>query len=496
MSKKKLFVVDIEQDFQNQVKSVCPPDQVEVQSFSSSMEIFSIITKEKPPLIFLDLDVPDINDFVMYDLLKKTNSKSIKVLLTYSDQSEPQLQQYKKLKFQAQGYHKKPLSNQNLREILELYLDLKQEKPEDEDDDFSDLNIDRLVRGELSDARPGAKAKEKPLILEDTQDEFDENKSGRMDHELRNQVISLERQNEFLRSENKELSKTIEDFKTEIVVKNDKIEELRSKLNEKTAELHETTADKKVSLGQLEQKLTQLQNEYDNIQKESEEQKQSLLQKIETLKNYSEKLEIKNTDILEKLKHTSKENADIQLQLKELTNQLTDKERELVAKNHEFEKKLQAKSEELLQEAEERLRAEFRKKEDRFQHHSQQINEEKKQLQDTFNEELEKLKQSNIQTREEYDELKKREESLNRTISTLAEEKVTLAEKVAGLEEDRAIRIKQANEKEKEHRTTFETLNEELHEAQADLNFYRNRVKELGEILQKALALAQPGNRE
>ncbi|UCH92461.1 MAG: response regulator [Candidatus Aminicenantes bacterium] len=268
MKKKKLFVVDTDKNFQTQVKSLCPPDQVEVQSYSSGMEIFSLIGKEKPYLVLVNLEVPDINDFVMYDLLKKTNDNSIPVVVTYLNQSEKELQPYKKLKFQAKGYYKKPISNDDLYGILENYLEL-QEEEEDDDNEFSDANIDRLVRGELVET--GLKDEfnasellevpdEEPDIKADTKElEADEQKkkTSRMEIELKNQIISLERQNEFLRSENKELSIAIESIKAEMEKQDSQFQQLKSQLQEKTAE-HEAYSD-------LTQKLQTVEKENSSL---------------------------------------------------------------------------------------------------------------------------------------------------------------------------------------------------------------------------------------
>jgi CheY-like chemotaxis protein len=394
---KKLFVVDTDMDFQTQVKSQCPLDQVEVRLFSSGMEIFSLIGKEKPYLILVNLEVPDINDFVMYDLLKKTVDNSIPVVVTYLNQSEKDLQQYKKMKFQPKEYFKKPISNDDINRLLQNHLELDEE----DDDDFSDESIDRLVRGDYLkiDVKDKDDTKE---LMGDTENDFageeaqseeseveideipktGEQKISRADKELRNQVISLERQNEFLRSENKELSKAIEALKADIEKGNAKIRQ--------------------------------------------------------------------NTDLTEKLKTVEKEKVDIQIRFKELTDRLTDKERELVARNHEFEKSLKNKSEELVQEAEERLKSEFRRKEEQLAY------------------ETRKLK----------------------------EEKVSLSEKVMTLEENLTNQQQEMEEKENTHLSALENLNKELEKVLDRLHFYKNRVNELGGLLQQALALTQSKNLE
>jgi CheY-like chemotaxis protein len=438
---KKLFVVDTDKDFQNQVESLCPSDQVDIRFFSTCMEIFSLIGKEKPLLIFLNLELPDLSDFVMYDLLKKTDAIPIPVLATYADQSEQDIQQYKKLKFQAKGYYRKPLSNDELYGLLENYLELA----DDEDDDnFSDKNIDRLVRGELlaDDTmeaeeriirKPGTSQEDtnEHLALSIEAEDEDEDETDEMGADIfieepdkkkispvgkgfQDQVIALQRENEYLSSKNKTLSDMLESLQADIAKKDEKVRQLKSELNKKTAS-GESLSE------QLENRITLLQ-----------ENKQSLLKEIETLKDYSEKLENQNSDLINKLK------------------------------------------------TDEREMTEFKNKEHQFQQDIAQLQEE-----------IEKNTAMNRQFQDENDELKKQEESLNRTISTLTEEKVSLSERTATLEEIISQQKKELDQMEQEHQTFVENHNQEMEEIRYSLNFYKNRVKELGEILQNALSLTQ-----
>jgi chromosome segregation ATPase len=501
---KKLFIVDTDEDFQTQVKSLCPLDQVEVRLFSSSMEIFPLIGKEKPYLVLVNLEVPDVNDFVMYDLLKKSVDNSIPVVATYLNQSEKDLQQYKKMKFQPKEYCIKPISNDDIHRLLQNHLELDEE----DDEDFSDENIDRLVRGEYLKTDHKDKDDTKELLADTKNDVVDdvlqseeneveiadilktgEKKTSRADQELRNQVISLERQNEFLRSENKELSGAIEALKADIENGNAKIRQLKSKLDG-------ASPDQDAKLAQAEYLSTQLQEEYDNTLKKYEEEKTALLQKLDTIKNYSQKLENQNTDLTEKLKTVEKEKTDFQNRYKELADQLTDKERELAARNYEFEKSLKDKSDELVQEAEERLKSEFERKQEQLVRENRQLKEEREKNESSLQNEIENLKQSINQLQNDSEQLKKREETLNRTISTLAEEKVTISEKVNTLEETLAGQEEACDEKEKTHLAALESLNKEMEKVLHNLQFYKNRVNELGGLLQQALALTQTENLE
>ncbi len=312
---KKFFIVDTDTDFQTRVKSLCPLDEVEVKLFSSGMEIFSLIGKEKPYLILISLEVPDVNDFVMYDLLKKTVDNSIPVVVTYSNQSEKVLQQYKKMKFQPKEYCQKPISNDDIHRLLQNHLELGEE----DDDDFSDVNIDRLVRGDYLKVDAKDKDDTKELLADTKNDvvdevvqpeedeieiadilETEEKQTGRTDKELRNQVISLERQNEFLRSENKELSNTIEALKADMEKEKgdfqNRFKELTDQLTDKERELAARDYEFEKSLKNKSEELVQeseerLRSEFSRKESQLEQDLDQLNEEKENLKQLANKLQ-------------------------------------------------------------------------------------------------------------------------------------------------------------------------------------------------------------
>jgi len=122
------------------------------------------------------------------------------------------------------------------------------------------------------------------------------------------------------------------------------------------------------------------------------------------------------------------------------------------------------------------------------------LEEEKETNESSLQNEIEKLKQSIKRLQDDSDELKKREVTLNRTISTLTEEKAALSEKVNALEETLSGQEEACDEKEKTHLAALESLNKEMEKVLYTLQFYKNRVNELGGLLQQALALTQTEN--
>lgn len=534
-----IFVVDNDRIFQEAIKAICSSSNIDLRFYSSSMEILPLITREKPALIFLNLEVPDVNDFIMFDLLKKAESASIPIHITYSDSSENDLGKYQKLKYKAAGYYKKPLSDEIFNSICAGFLesgaldsrddhdtlsedhfldmDSLDDEPEiqmdelDEidDDEFSDENIDKLIKGDSIpiefdpspiDLPPYTKrvdsdtneiVKISPLSSSETKDELIINienavapkapnmedsreiKARKIDRELEAQVISLENQNEFLRTENKKLTSSQKD----LIEQQKKLE---------------------VNIQYLTSDLESKNLAYQELLKKNESDKEILTRKVEVLEKHTEQLEDHKSDLTRKLRDLelqldklSDEKSDIQKQSEELYNRLTDKERESVARNHKFEVELKKKLDEVLQEAEERWLNEYKQKENRISHDFQQLQNEKKEIELDLLNKLEDLSNSNNQLEAEKQELKKREENLNRAVSALAEEKVTISEKLSLAQDQLQQTESEFERKEAQYRKTLEDFANELTETRNRRDFYKKRIEEMTQLLQKALSIAE-----
>ena len=74
---------------------------------------------EDPIMVFLSLDLPDMNDFVVFDILKRCKEPTSPLIyILYSEISENILASVRKLKFKAEGYLKKPVSQSDITEII------------------------------------------------------------------------------------------------------------------------------------------------------------------------------------------------------------------------------------------------------------------------------------------------------------------------------------------------------------------------------------------
>ncbi|MCX6578842.1 MAG: response regulator [Candidatus Aminicenantes bacterium] len=425
---KKIFVADQDEKFQTVMKSLCRKANVDLHIYNSSMEILPLIEQENPDMVFMNLDLPDINDFVMFDLLKKADTKPpIPVLITYSTQSEKELQNYRNLKFQPQGYHKKPFKDKDIQALLSVYLgdvsaaeekknleemnggaDQEDTLVEEDDNMFNEIMTDNGLEDNplesLDDEEDHGKPIEAIFKVSDGNSVDIGERTGERERAAR--LVSLEKQNYFLRNENKQLQNEI---------------------------------------GTLKKKPLQLENELKNKYDESKSALNQLAKQVE-----------------------------------ELTVKLTDKERELVAKDHEFEKRLKKEADGIIRETEERLRSDIRK---------------------VYQDELSAQKELNAKLQHELAELKEMEISFNASISGKAQlsqklselenEKKSIMKRLMSSEDDLANLKKEKEEIDKSLSSQIEKSSRDLESAREELKDYRNRIGMLGELLQKAVTLTR-----
>ncbi len=425
---KKVFVADQDEKFQAVMKSLCGKGNVDLHIYTSSIEILPLIEKDNPDMIFVNVDLPDISDFVMFDLLKKADTKPpIPVLITYSAQSEKELQNYKNLKYQPQGFHKKPIKDKDLQALLAVYL------------------------GDTI-APEGRKAKDEINLIDDDEDTLVED-----DDSIFNEVMAgagLEDNPLESIDDDADHSKPIEAvFK----VSDGDIVDVRERTGER---------ERAARIVSLEKQNYFLRNEYKKLQNEMEVLKEKPLQLENELKNrYDE-----NKTTIKQLTR----------QVEELTVKLTDKERELVAKDHEFEKRLKKEADDMIRESEERLRSDIRK---------------------FYQDELTSQKEMNAKLQHELTVLKEMEGKFNEAVT----EKAHLTQKVSQLESEKSSVMKRVmssddelaklkTEKEdlqKSFSSSIEKSSRDLELAREELKDCRTRIGMLGELLQKAVTLTK-----
>lgn len=121
---QKILVADIDTVFLKELKVYCNPSRTNIDHHTKGEELLTLIGIEDPTLVFLSLDLPDVNDFIIFDILKRCNDPgSPLIYILYSENSEKVLASVRKLKFTAEGYLKKPVSKSDLTDIIKKNLD-------------------------------------------------------------------------------------------------------------------------------------------------------------------------------------------------------------------------------------------------------------------------------------------------------------------------------------------------------------------------------------
>ena len=120
---KKIIVADIDTAFVKELRTYCNPSKVTVDYYTKGSEILTLMGIEDPLMVFLSLDLPDVNDFVVFDILKRCHDPSSpSIFILYSEGSENLLSSIRKLKFTADGYLKKPVGRSDITEIIKKHL--------------------------------------------------------------------------------------------------------------------------------------------------------------------------------------------------------------------------------------------------------------------------------------------------------------------------------------------------------------------------------------
>ena len=121
---QKIIVADVDTAFLKELKTYCNPSKITIDHYVKGEELLTLIRIEEPAMVFLSLDLPDVNDFIVFDILKRcSDPSSPAIYILYSESSENILGSVRKLKFTAEGYLKKPVSKSDLTDIIKKNLE-------------------------------------------------------------------------------------------------------------------------------------------------------------------------------------------------------------------------------------------------------------------------------------------------------------------------------------------------------------------------------------
>ncbi len=317
---RKILVADTDTVFLKELKTYCNPARISIDQHTKGEELLTLIGIEEPVMVFLSLDLPDVNDFIVFDILKRcSDPSSPSIYIIYSDSSEGVLSSVRKLKFTAEGYLKKPVSKSDLIEIIKKNLepdsylipsemitmkdilddddimDLKSEEAELEDETeilSEDLFVDVVSSDpdEASDA--GTNTEIKQILVESVEDipdlaepqEFGDSPFQVVDqNDL--ELISTDFQ-----SEMKEKEKEFEREKRLLMDEMSKIKERESRSDEEKKKLLRDIETSEMKLKEVDEekelfrkKLDMLSNDYEKRIEELHEKYKNKMKKFEDL---------------------------------------------------------------------------------------------------------------------------------------------------------------------------------------------------------------------
>lgn len=112
---RKILIIDDETKVREIIKKIFS-DEYTVLEASEVLSAMKIITQERPTLIFLDINMPNISGIEVLKLIKDTDVSSVIWMLTGNDDIDMAL---KTLKMGAAGYLTKPFDVQKMRDITQ-----------------------------------------------------------------------------------------------------------------------------------------------------------------------------------------------------------------------------------------------------------------------------------------------------------------------------------------------------------------------------------------
>ena len=121
MVKKKILVVDDEEDVAKALKARLKANGYDVLLASDSVQAFMMANKEKPALIILDIMIPGGGGFVVAERLKQSSATHHIPIIFLTGISGGEERAYK---VGASGYMMKPYQPEKLLETIHNILDI------------------------------------------------------------------------------------------------------------------------------------------------------------------------------------------------------------------------------------------------------------------------------------------------------------------------------------------------------------------------------------
>jgi len=146
---KTLLLIDADASFLKKLQALLEPTAVKLVVEKSGSAAVKTANDLAPDAIILNLELGDVNGFLVCSSLKKSPAtRDIPILITSSQKTEEDFEQHRKLKFRADGYYRKPVAREDLVAMLVEHLGPETVRSSGANpltDDFTEENIDKLL---------------------------------------------------------------------------------------------------------------------------------------------------------------------------------------------------------------------------------------------------------------------------------------------------------------------------------------------------------------
>ena len=445
---KTLLVIDPDAGFHAKLKELLKPGQVELVSTDKGSDAVQLAVDVSPDVVILNLELKDLNGFLVCSSLKKNPStRKIPLVITSATKTEEDFDQHRKLKFRADSYFRKPLAAKELSSLLIDFLGantVRTQKAEPLGTDFDEENIDKLLDstftafstdGSQSEASMSAEPAEE--ILENV----DKEKGFNLEQELKEKDVES--------APSVDLSDLGEDEEERPLPE----EEPAPRVD--TGDLEPEINEKPAKKGKkADQKIKTTPEDAFKINELKQENQQKSVQVI-TLQKEGEFLKTENRNLL--------------MDLTSLKADIADREQELTLKKEKIEKENEI------------MKARVEKAEEQTRQYQEM---EARNLK--LEEEIDILQKENQGLKGELEQLQtNNEESLAELNRQLLTEEAKVQELEAKCLESEKL-THEFGEKESMLMSTIENLTKNTRELEDDLKVNREKLKHLSDILKSA----------
>lgn len=276
---KTLLVIDPDAAFHAKVKELLKPGQVELVSTDKGSDAVQLARDVSPDMVILNLELQDLNGFLVCSSLKKNpTTRNIPLVITSGTKTEEDFDQHRKLKFRADSYFRKPLSAKDLSSLLIDFLGadtVRTKKAEPLGADFDEENIDKLLDSTFTAfSTDGSEASMSAEPAEEILEDVDKKKGFNRKLGLKKENVELVPSVDLSDLEEEEEERPLPEEESAPRVDTGDlepdIEEKPAKKREKTAQEIKTTPEGASEIHELKKTSQQKTVQVITLQKESE----------------------------------------------------------------------------------------------------------------------------------------------------------------------------------------------------------------------------------